>query len=153
MALPPRGRTLRALGFDDGPWRHRSSGAVGLVGVVCAGTRFEGMVYGSVRRDGWRATLAIERLLQKGKFLPQLHLVLLDGIAFGGFNLVDLPRLARTLGRPCVAGMRKQPAPPALERPPSPVPRAPARPAGVRRGAAPPPRRPPLVPPTQSPPP
>src|SRR5260370_19269747 len=122
MALPPRGGTLRAIGFDDVPWRHRSSGAVGLVGVVCAGTRFEGMVYGSVRRDGWRATLAIERLLQKGKFLPQLHLVLLDGIAFGGFNLVDLPRLARALGRPRVAGVGQQPPLPALGPPPPQVP-------------------------------
>src|SRR5260370_11929116 len=118
MALPPRGRTLRAIGFDDVPWRHRSSGAVGLVGVVCAGTRFEGMVYGSVRRDGWRATLAIERLLQKGKFLPQLHLVLLDGIAFGGFYLGDLPRPARALGRPRVAGTRQPPHPPASEHAP-----------------------------------
>ena len=133
MALPPPGRTLRAIGFDDVPWRHRSSGAVGLVGVVCAGTRFEGMVFGSVRRDGWRATLAIERLLQRGKFLPQLHLVLLDGIAFGGFNLVDLPRLARVLGRPCVAVMRKQPDLPAMERAASRLPRAEARLAVLRR--------------------
>src|SRR2546428_10031679 len=115
MALPPPGRTLRVIGFDDVPWRHRP-GPVGLVGVVCAGTRFEGMVYGNVRRDGWRATEEIVRLLARGKFLPQLHLVLLDGIAFGGFNLVDLPRLAKELQRPCVAVMRKEPDLPAMER-------------------------------------
>jgi endonuclease V-like protein UPF0215 family len=109
MALPPPGRTLRVIGFDDVPWRHRASRSVGLVGVVCAGTRFEGMVYGRVRRDGWGATGQIVQLLSKGKFLPQLHLLLLDGIAFGGFNLVDLPRLAAELQRPCVAVMRKLP--------------------------------------------
>src|SRR6266850_2802349 len=76
MALPPPGRTLRVIGFDDVPWRHRSGGAVGLVGAVCAGTRFEGMLFGSVRRDGWRATLTVERLLLESKFLPQLHLIL-----------------------------------------------------------------------------
>ncbi|MEL6496669.1 MAG: DUF99 family protein, partial [Cyanobacteria bacterium J06623_7] len=43
------------------------------------------------------------------KFLPQLHLVLLDGIGFGGFNLVDLPALAARLERPCVAMMRRLP--------------------------------------------
>ena len=48
------------IGFDDVPWRHRAGFEVGLVGAVCAGTRFEGMVYGAVRRDGWRATLTIE---------------------------------------------------------------------------------------------
>ena len=74
------------------------------------------MVFGSVRRDGWRATDAVVGLLAGRKFLPQLHLVLLDGIAFGGFNLVDLPRLAAVLQRPCVAVMRKQPDLPAMER-------------------------------------
>ena len=115
MAFPLPGRTLRVIGFDDVPWRHRR-GAVGLVGAVCAGTRFEGMVFGSVRRDGWRATDSIIGLLAGRKFLPQLHLILLDGIAFGGFNVVDLPRLAQELQRPCVAVMRKLPDLPAMER-------------------------------------
>ena len=63
MALPRAGRTLRVIGFDDVPWRHRRKATVGVVGAVCAGTRFEGMVYGTVRRDGWRATSALEALL------------------------------------------------------------------------------------------
>jgi len=133
MALPRPGRTLRVIGFDDVPWRHRSSGKVGIVGAVCAGTRFEGMVYGTVRRDGWRATSALEALLLHGKFLPQVHLVLLDGIALGGFNVVDLPRLARTLQRPCVAVMRKLPDLPAMERAAHRLPRPAARLALLRR--------------------
>jgi len=106
---------------------------VGLVGAVCAGTRFEGMVYGTVRRDGWRATATLERLLLGGKFLPQIHLVLLDGIAFGGFNLVDLPRLAQTLKLPCVAVMRKLPDLPAMERAARRLPRPQTRLAVLRR--------------------
>ena len=133
MALPPPGRTLRVIGFDDVPWRHRAGFDVGLVGAVCAGTRFEGMVYGAVRRDGWRATLTIERLLLESKFLPQVHLVLLDGIAFGGFNVVDLPRLAHSLQRPCVSVMRKLPDLAAMERAARRLPRAPARLAILRR--------------------
>src|SRR5438105_7051238 len=136
MAFPPPGRTLRAIGFDDVPWRHRKAGRVGLVGVVCAGTRFEGMVFGSVRRDGWRATDSIIGLLAGRKFLPQLHLVLLDGIAFGGFNVVDLPRLARALQRPCVAVMRKLPDLPAMERAALRLPRPQARLAVLRRAGA-----------------
>ncbi len=93
MTLPPPGRTLRVIGFDDVPWRHRARGSVGLVGAVCAGTRFEGMVYGSVRRDGWRATLTIERLLLDSKFLPQVHLILLDGIG-GAFAYGESGRRA-----------------------------------------------------------
>lgn len=108
-AFPPEGRTLRAVGFDDAPFRRGARGAVGVAGVVCAGTRFEGLVWGAIRQDGWDATRVLVRLLAGGKFLPQLHLVLLDGIALGGLNVVDLPALARTLGLPCVAVMRRPP--------------------------------------------
>jgi endonuclease V-like protein UPF0215 family len=116
MRLPPPGRTLRAVGIDDAPFARRRGARVRLVGAVCADTRFEGLVVGEARRDGWNATDAVARMLAGGKFLPQVHLVLLDGIAFGGFNVVDLERLAALLARPCVAVMRRQPHLPAIER-------------------------------------
>ncbi len=87
-----------------------------IAGVVCAGTRFEGLVFGALRQDGWNATTVLRDLLAGGKFLPQLHLVLLDGIAFGGFNVVDLEALAAALERPCVAVMRASPDLAAVER-------------------------------------
>ena len=123
----PLHRTLRAIGFDDGPFARRSGSRVPLVGAVCAGTRFEGMVFGHVRRDGWNATEAIGNILHEGKFLPQLHLLLLDGIAFGGFNVVDLTALSRALRLPCVAVMRRRPDLEAVKRAMSRLPRAHAR--------------------------
>lgn len=108
--------TLRAIGFDDTPFPREWRGRVRLLGAVCAGTRFEGLVSGWVQRDGWNATGEIVRLLHQGKFLPQLHLVLLDGLGFAGFNLVNLPLLASTLGRPCLAVMRRPPQLDAVQR-------------------------------------
>ncbi len=116
MRLPPPSRALRAVGFDDAPFTRGHRGEVHVAGVVCAGTRFEGLVWGHVRQDGWNATDVLVRLLAKGKFLPQLHLVLLDGLSFGGFNLVDLAALAERLERPCVAVMRRPPDLAAVER-------------------------------------
>jgi endonuclease V-like protein UPF0215 family len=122
MRLPTIG-TLRVIGFDDAPFPRspgpgeRASPPVPLVGVVCAGTRFEGMVHGRIARDGWDATETVIELLVRegrGKFLPQLHLILFDGIAVGGFNLFDLELLAARLERPCVAVMRKAPDLPAV---------------------------------------
>ena len=109
VSLPRPPKTLRAIGFDDAPFAKRHCAIVPIVGVVCAGTRFEGVVAGKVRKDGLSATHEVERLLLGGKFLPQIHLVLFDGVAFGGFNVIDLERLATTLKKPCVAVMRKAP--------------------------------------------
>jgi endonuclease V-like protein UPF0215 family len=67
------------------------------------------MVWGQIEPDGWDATEVILKLLLGRKFLPQLHIVLLDGIAFGGFNVIDLPRLSEQLELPCVAVMRRMP--------------------------------------------
>jgi hypothetical protein len=102
-------RVIRVIGFDDAPFLRNAGGSVSIAGIVCAGTRFEGMVWGQVEQDGWDATDAILTLLLGRKFLPQLHIVLLDGIAFGGFNVIDLPKLSERLKLPCVAVMRRMP--------------------------------------------
>ncbi len=102
-------RTIRVIGFDDAPFIRGAGVRVPIAGIVCAGTRFEGMVWGEIEQDGFDATDAICKLLIGGKFLPQLHLLLLDGIGFGGLNIVNLPELAMHLQIPCVAVMRRQP--------------------------------------------
>lgn len=108
-ALIQQKRQIRAIGFDDAPFVRHQTTKVNLSGVICSNTRFEGMVWGTVEADGRDATEVICQLLIGKKFLPQLHLVLLDGIGFGGFNLVDLPHLANSLQLPCVAVMRRPP--------------------------------------------
>jgi endonuclease V-like protein UPF0215 family len=110
-----RDRTIRVMGFDDAPFVRQSSDPVAVAGVVCAGTRFEGMVWGQVQPDGWDATDTLTQLLSSSKFLPQLHVVLLDGISVGGFNVIDLPLLAQRLERPCIAVMRRLPDLAAME--------------------------------------
>lgn len=128
--LPP---LPRVIGFDDAPFPRRAGASVPLVGVVCGGTRFEGLVWGRLRKDGWNATEALCRALEGGKFLPQLHLVLLDGVTFGGFNVVDLPALAERLRRPCVSVMRRMPDLDAMERALRHLPGAERRLARLRR--------------------
>lgn len=108
-ALIRQKKQIRAIGFDDAPFKRHQQSKVNIAGVICTNTRFEGMVWGAVEADGNDATEIICQLLLGKKFLPQLHLILLDGIGFGGFNLVDLPQLAERLKLPCVAMMRKLP--------------------------------------------
>jgi len=133
MPLPRAPRVLRAVGLDDAPFPRRRGAIVPIVGVVCAGTRFEGMVYGRAHKDGFDATDVVVAMLARSKFLPQLHLVLLDGVAFGGLNVVDLPELARRLSKPCASVMRRAPDLAAMERAIEKLPSAARRLAILRR--------------------
>jgi len=112
--LLQRNRRIRTLGIDDGPFVRGSRRQVLVVGAVYAGGEFEGLLSTMVRQDGLNATARLVEMIAPSKFRPQLHLVLLDGITLGGFNLVDLPRLADGIGIPCAAVMRRTPDGPAL---------------------------------------
>lgn len=102
-------RQIRAVGFDDAPFSRAAGSPVNVSGVVCSGTRFEGLLWGEATKDGLDATDTVCDMLLGSKFHEQVHVVLLDGITFGGFNFVDLPVLAERLDRPCVAVMRREP--------------------------------------------
>ena len=84
-------------------------GDVPVVGAVYAGLRLEGVLHGKVRRDGANGTTALAELVLRSRFRAQLQVVLLQGIALAGFNVVDLPGLSRGLQLPVVAVARRQP--------------------------------------------
>jgi len=103
-------RNIRVLGVDDAHHRDKTVGSsVNIAGVVCAGTRFEGMLWSSLTKDGLDATERIHSMIAESKFADQIHLVLLDGITFGGGNVIDVPVLSEQLELPVVAVMRRQP--------------------------------------------
>jgi len=101
--------TLHVIGFDDGPFDPRHRGDVLVVGAVFAGARLDGVVSGKVRRDGANATGVLRDLVRRSRFFPQLHAVLLQGIALAGFNVVDLPALHAALGIPVIVVCRRRP--------------------------------------------
>jgi uncharacterized protein len=110
-----RGRRLRSLGVDDGPFEIGRQREVLVVGAVYSAAQFEGLLSTHVRQDGLNATNRLIRMIAGSKFIPQLHIVLLDGITLGGFNIVDLPLLSTSIGLPCIAVMRHQPDPAAIQ--------------------------------------
>lgn len=102
-------RISHVVGFDDGPFRRGGRGRVLVVGAVFAGTRLDGVLSATVRQDGERATDTLARLVAGSRFAGHLQAVMLQGIAFGGFNVVDIDALGRRLGLPVLAVMRRRP--------------------------------------------
>lgn len=102
-------RISHVIGFDDAPFPREHRGDVPVVGAAFAGTRLEGVLIGKVRRDGANATRTVAELVLESRFAAHNQAVLLQGIAFAGFNVVDLHRLHAALGVPVVVVARRAP--------------------------------------------
>lgn len=109
-------RISHVIGFDDAPFDRRHRGDVLVVGAVYAGARLEGVLSGKVRRDGANSTGTLIRLVSRSRFAPQLQAVLVQGIAFAGFNVIDLHGLHQALRIPVLAVARRQPGFAAIRR-------------------------------------
>lgn len=97
------------IGIDDAPFDQNRAGNVLVVGAVFDGPRLDGVLSTKVRRDGSNATRALARMVQASRFYAQTQLLLLQGIALAGFNVVDLRGLADGLGIPIIVVTRKRP--------------------------------------------
>jgi endonuclease V-like protein UPF0215 family len=97
------------IGFDDAPFDRGLRGDVAVIGAVFNGPRLEGILRGKVRRDGANATRNLAAMIERSRFAPSLQAVLLQGVTFGGFNVVDLPALSERVNLPIVAVCRKKP--------------------------------------------
>lgn len=78
--------------------------------MVCSlPDRVDGMFTTDVAVDGTDATRRIVAAIRASGHLDGIRAVMLDGITLGGFNVVDLVELSRSLARPVVAVTRRKP--------------------------------------------
>ncbi|HEX9294588.1 MAG TPA: DUF99 family protein [Polyangiaceae bacterium] len=97
------------IGFDDAPFDREHRGDVLLVGAVCARTRLDGVVASRIRRDGANATGRLIEIVQTSGFRRHLHAMLLQGIAVGGFNVIDVHAVHEALQLPVLVVIRRRP--------------------------------------------
>ena len=102
-------RETRVLGLDDAPF-NREDDQVLVVGTVFRGAQFmDGVLSTHVQVDGDDATRKIIEMVNSTRHKPQLQVIMLDGIAFGGFNVVDVAELNRKTGLPVIVVIRRRP--------------------------------------------
>lgn len=100
---------IRVLGVDDGPFTFHRGHAV-VVGVVFRGGYWlDGVLSTRVKVDGFDATNKISSMILKSSHYKQLRIVMLSGITFGGFNVVDIQKLNALTHLPIIVVTRTKP--------------------------------------------
>lgn len=100
-------RLLRIVGVDDGPFsarRGRLARTI-LVAVLLEGPRITDLRVGTIEVDG----VDVHRVLLSLLNTLSYDVVMLSGVSFGGFNLVDIKELAVRTGKPVIAVIRERP--------------------------------------------
>lgn len=100
---------IRIIGWDDGPFEFRKRGKAVLVGVAFRGGNFfDGILKTEADVDGFDSTKRIADAILKSKY-EDLRIIMLDGITFGGYNVVDIKELCKKTGLPVIVVNRKKP--------------------------------------------
>ena len=102
-------RFSNAAGFDDAPFSRDHMGNVKIVGTVYAGLRFDGVLMGEVEKDGFDSAARLIALISGSRFAEHIQLILLQGVAFAGFNVVDVFALHDQLRLPVMVVARRPP--------------------------------------------
>ncbi len=102
-------REIRVLGIDDTPFDRTYNNILIIAAFFRGGSSMDGLLSTTITRDGDDATLKIIEMVNSSKFKPQLQAILLDGIAFGGFNVVNIHSIYKHTAIPVITIIRKYP--------------------------------------------
>ena len=101
---------IRVLGVDDGVFKPRTKGFVPVIGVVFRGGYwFDGVMHTKIKVDGTDATRKIASMVINSPHHKQLRVIMLDGITFAGFNVVDIKELNAKTSLPVITVTREKP--------------------------------------------
>jgi len=101
---------IRIVGIDDGFFVPHTHGKCEIVGVVFRGGYWlDGVMRTQIQIDGMDATDKIGDMIRLSPHFGQLRVIMLDGVTFAGFNVVDTSRLFEMTKLPVIALTRNKP--------------------------------------------
>jgi len=100
---------IRILGIDDSPFKFGDKSALVVGALVRAPNYLEGVIKSEVTVDGTDSTETIVRMVLESRFKDQIKLLMIDGIALAGFNVIDIDRVHSESGVPVLTVTRDKP--------------------------------------------
>jgi endonuclease V-like protein UPF0215 family len=103
-------REIRIVGVDDGVFTPHTRGLAEVIGIVFRGGYWlDGMMKTEVAIDGMDATKKIAEMVKMSPHHAQLRVIMLNGVTFAGFNVVNIAKLSELTGLPVIAVAREKP--------------------------------------------
>lgn len=100
---------VRILGIDDSPFKFGDKKTCVIGVVMRVPSYIEAVLKTDVEVDGNDACDKLVEMINSSRYKEQLKLVMLDGIALGGFNIVDINELHEKIRIPIVTITREKP--------------------------------------------
>ncbi len=101
---------IRVVGVDDGVFVPHTQGFADVIGIVFRGGYWlDGVMKTEVVIDGLDATDRIAEMIRTSPHCAQLRVIMLNGVTFAGFNVVDIRRLSELTSLPVIAVTREKP--------------------------------------------
>jgi len=105
----------RIIGVDDAPFGLEDA-RTKIIGSLLRGNgRLEAVLSSTIHVDGTNATTSIASMITASRHHDHAQAIMLDGITFGGLNVVDIQELHETTRKPIIAVNRERPDVDSLE--------------------------------------
>lgn len=100
---------IRILGIDDSPFEFNDTKALVIGALVRVPNYLEGVMKSEVAVDGTDSTETLVKMVSESRFRDQIKLIMIDGIALAGFNVIDLDEVYSSLSIPVLTVTRDKP--------------------------------------------
>jgi len=102
-------KQVRILGIDDSPFTFTDK-YVTIIGAIMRGGEYlECVLSNNISVDGTDATDICKEMINNTKHKDQLKVAMLDGVALGGFNIIDIEKLYESTNLPILTITRDKP--------------------------------------------
>lgn len=100
---------IRVLGIDDSPFEFRDRRTTVIGVVMRIPSYIEAVMRTEVEIDGNDANDRLIEMVNTSRYKEQLRLVMLDGVALGGFNIIDIHEFHKKAKVPIATITRDRP--------------------------------------------
>ena len=100
---------LRVLGVDDSPFRFGDGRSLVVGALMRVPSYLEALMKTEVTVDGTDGTDRLIEMISSSRYREQIKVIILDGVALAGFNVIDIAAVNEALGLPVLTVTRDPP--------------------------------------------